>query len=151
MVRNPEFACALLDRLLEINELYLERYLGEIGEFVDVLQLADDLGQQQGPLMPLAQYRKIIRPRQKELFRFVKERTDAYFFYHTCGSVIQYVPDLIQLGVDILNPVRTRLWSLKNVVHPEALQWVDVLEQPFFRYLVFLGRRVSSPGLPLEN
>jgi len=56
--------------------------------------------------MPLAQYRRTIRPRQKELFRFVKERTDAYLFYHACGPVMQYIPDLIQLGVDVLNPVQ---------------------------------------------
>jgi len=138
MVRNPEFACALIDRLLEINEAYLDRYLGEIGEFIDVLQLADDLGQQQGPLMPLAQYRKIIRPRQKELFRFVKERTDAYLFYHTCGSVMQYIPDLIQLGVDILNPVQVTARGMD----------LEKLKSQFGNRLTFWGGIDTQHTLP---
>ncbi len=118
MARNPEFAGALLDKLLEVNEAYLDRYLGQIGDLIDVVQLLDDLGQQQGPLMPLKQYRKIIKPRQKELFRFVKERTDGYLFYHTCGSVVQYIPDLIEMGVDILNPVQVTARGME----PEKLK-----------------------------
>jgi len=106
MVRNEEFATALLDKLLEVNEGYLDRYLEEIGEYIHVIQLADDLGHQQGALMPLQLYRRLIKPRQRKLFRFVKERTEAYLFYHTCGSVVQYIPDLIEIGVDILNPVQ---------------------------------------------
>ena len=106
MVRNEGFAAALLDKLLEINKAFLDEYLDAVGDYIQVIQLADDLGHQQGPLMPLKLYRKLIKPRQRELFRFVKDRTDAHLFYHCCGSIHQFIPDLIKIGVDILNPVQ---------------------------------------------
>jgi uroporphyrinogen decarboxylase len=106
MVRNQGFAEALLDKLLEINMAFLGEYLDAIGDYIQVIQLADDLGHQQGPPMPLDLYRRLIKPRQRELFRFVKDRTDARLFYHCCGSISQFIPDLIEIGVDILNPVQ---------------------------------------------
>ena len=106
LVSNEKFAHALLDKLLEINMEFLEDYLKAIGDYIQVIQLSDDLGQQNGPLISLDVYRKFFKPRQKELFSFVKERTDAFLFYHSCGSVYQFIPDLIDVGVEILNPIQ---------------------------------------------
>ena len=64
-------------------------------------------GERQGdPLMSFDLYRTVIKPRQKELFGFIKKRTDAYLSYHSCGSIFQFIPDLIEVGVDILNPIQ---------------------------------------------
>ena len=106
LVTNERFAHALLDKLLELNMAFMDEYLGAIGEYIQVVVMGDDLGTQKAPLISLDLYHKYLKPRQKELFSFVKERTDAYLFLHTCGSVYQFIPDLIEVGVDILNPVQ---------------------------------------------
>jgi len=106
LVSNEKFANVLLDKLLEINMEFLADYLKAIGDYIQVIQLSDDLGQQNGPLISLDVYRRFFKPRQKELFSFVKERTDAYLFYHSCGSVYRFIPDLRDVGVDILNPIQ---------------------------------------------
>ncbi len=106
LVTNERFVNALLDRLLELNMEFFEEYLGAVGPYVDVVPCGDDLGTQTGPLISPALYRKYLKPRQRELFASVKERTDARLFLHTCGGVYDVIPDLIEVGVDILNPVQ---------------------------------------------
>ncbi|MGD2174385.1 MAG: uroporphyrinogen decarboxylase family protein, partial [Candidatus Brocadiaceae bacterium] len=106
LVTDESFATALLDRILELRMAGLESFLGEVGDYIHVIRLGDDLGQQGGPLIAPPLYRRLVKPRQRELIRFIKARTDAYVFYHTCGSVVEFVPDLIEIGVDILNPVQ---------------------------------------------
>ncbi len=100
------FATALLDKLLELRMAGLQDFLGQVGGYIHVIRLGDDLGQQGGPLISPPLYRRVVKPRQRELIQFVKERTDAYVFYHTCGSVVEFVADLVEIGVDILNPVQ---------------------------------------------
>jgi uroporphyrinogen decarboxylase len=68
--------------------------------------MGDDLGTQNGPQMSPKTYRKVIKPYHQELFAFVRERTEARIFLHTCGSVYRLLPDLIEAGVEILNPVQ---------------------------------------------
>jgi len=144
MVRNRGFAEALLDKLLEINKAFLGEYLDAVGDYIQVIQLADDLGHQQGPLMPLDLYRRLIKPRQRELFRFVKDRTDASLFYHCCGSIRQFIPDLVEIGVDILNPVQV---SARDM---DAAR----LKADFGNHLTFWGgvdtQRVLPRGSPEE-
>jgi len=106
LILNPDFACALMDKLLEWNLSFLDHYLGAIGDWIQVLQLSDDLGHQEGLLLSPEMYRKYIKPRQAELIRFIRKRTNAFIFYHTCGAVFELIPDLIEIGVDVLNPVQ---------------------------------------------
>jgi len=91
---------------------FFEDFLASVGKYIQVVVGGDDLAMQEGPLISLDLYRKLIKPRQKELFSFIKKRTAAYLFYHSCGSVSQFIPDLIEVGVDILNPVQV---SAKNM------------------------------------
>ncbi|MFQ6097932.1 MAG: uroporphyrinogen decarboxylase family protein [Armatimonadota bacterium] len=106
MVTNQRFTNALLDKLLALNIAFFDEYLGAVGPYVQVVMCGDDLGGQNGPLISLDLYRKYIKPRQRELFSYVKSRTDAYLFFHTCGAVYSFIPDLIEVGVDVLNPVQ---------------------------------------------
>jgi len=112
LVVNQDFAEALLDKLLEFWLGFFDRFLASVDEYIQVVVVGDDLAMQEGPLISLDLYRKLIKPRQKELFSFIKKRTPAYLFYHSCGSVSQFIPDLIEVGVDILNPVQV---SAKNM------------------------------------
>jgi len=106
LVTDERFAKALLDRLLELRLAQLGDFLDAVGEFIHVMRLGDDIGQQGGPLISPPLYRRLVKPRHREIIRFVKARTDARIFYHSCGSVVEFVPDLIEIGVDILNPIQ---------------------------------------------
>jgi len=103
---NKDLAHALFTRILDVRKGNAEIYLGEVGDYLDVIQLGDDLATQNGPAMSPALYREMVKPYQAELFRFVKERTPAKLYYHSCGAVTSLIEDLIEIGVDALNPVQ---------------------------------------------
>jgi uroporphyrinogen decarboxylase len=105
-IENPAFCEALLDRTLEFWLGYYREFLKEIGDLVDVVMIGDDIGGQSGPLFSPKFYRSIVKPRQKKLVQHIKSLTPAKVWYHTCGSVRQLIPDLLDNGIDILNPVQ---------------------------------------------
>ena len=104
---NPRFAGALMDRVLEIHMQIAQHLLAALGDLVDVVLYADDMGFQDRPIMSPSMFRKLVKPRQKRFLRFVKARTGAKILYHTCGAVYPLIPDFIEAGVDVLNPVQT--------------------------------------------
>lgn len=106
MIENPAFCEALLDKTLAFWIDYYTLFMAEIGDLVDIVMIGDDLAGQSGPLFSPEFYRKIVKPRQKRLVRHIKSLTDAKIWYHTCGSVTQYIGDLLDNGIDILNPVQ---------------------------------------------
>jgi uroporphyrinogen decarboxylase len=106
MIENPAFCEALLDKTLAFWLDYYDGFLAEIGDLVDVVMIGDDIGGQSGPLFNPEFYRKIVKPRQKKLVRHIKSLSPAKVWYHTCGSVADYIPDLLDNGIDILNPVQ---------------------------------------------
>ncbi len=106
MMDNPAFCEALLDRTLAFWIDYYTGFMAEIGDIVDVVMIGDDVGGQSGPLFSPEFYRKIVKPRQKKLVQHIKSLTKANIWYHTCGSVVEYIPDLLDNGIDILNPVQ---------------------------------------------
>jgi uroporphyrinogen decarboxylase len=107
LVLNQKLIEAIMDRVLEIFVERTENIMAEIGEFVDIVYVADDLGAQNGPLFSPEVYRKILKPRQKRLFEAIKRKSNVKILYHTCGSVVEFIDDLAEIGVDILNPVQT--------------------------------------------
>lgn len=107
MVLNPGLIEAIQDRVLEIFMERTRAIMNEISEFVDIVYVADDLGAQNGPLFSPQAYRKILKPRQKKLFETIKHGSDVKILYHTCGAVVEFIDDLAEIGVDILNPVQT--------------------------------------------
>lgn len=104
---DPERLCVIFDRLLEFYFALGDILFDEVGEYADVVICSDDISGQNGPLISPELYRKYIKPRQSKLFNYVKSKTKAKLMYHTCGTVIPFVDDLIDIGVDILNPVQT--------------------------------------------
>ena len=103
---NQEMLGYLMDVVLEMKIAYWEKALAEAGPFVDVVVEADDFAGQSSMLISPASYRKIAKPRHKKLFDFIHQRTRAKVFFHSCGAVRPVIPDLIEVGVDILNPVQ---------------------------------------------
>jgi uroporphyrinogen decarboxylase len=96
----------ILDKILEIKLDFWDMVLSEIGEFIDVVCERDDLGTQRSPIISLDMYRKHMQPRQKQLYNLIKRKADVKIFFHSCGSVFRFIPDFIEEGVDILNPIQ---------------------------------------------
>ncbi len=106
MIERPEVLETLLDRTLRFWLDWFAGFLREAGDVVDVIMIGDDLAGQDGPLFSPRIYRESVKPRQKALVRFIKERTSARIWYHSCGAVAGYIPDLLDNGIDALNPAQ---------------------------------------------
>ncbi len=106
LMAEPAFA----DRLMsQITDIYIEscnNYLDEVGEYIQVFTYWDDVASQNGWMIRPETYRKRIKPLQKKLVEAIKKKTDAKLFYHSCGATYDLIPDLIEIGFDILNPVQ---------------------------------------------
>ena len=106
MIERPQVLEAIIDRTLQFWLDWFRLFLDEAEDIVDVIMIGDDLAGQKGPLFSPAIYRSIVKPRQKRLVQYIRSRTKAKIWYHSCGSVLQYIPDLIDNGIDALNPVQ---------------------------------------------
>ncbi len=103
---QPEFCEALLDQTLKFWLDWFRVFLDEVGDLVDVIMIGDDLAGQTGPLFRPDFYRSVVKPRQKQLAQYIRSRTEAKVWYHTCGACTEYIPDLMDNGIDVLNPVQ---------------------------------------------
>jgi uroporphyrinogen decarboxylase len=139
---NPEFCEALLDRALEIQLAMAEETLAAVGNTVDILYLADDYGIQTGPLISPALFRQFFKPRMARLIRFLRERSPAAIAFHSCGSVYALIPDFIEVGVQILNPIQVAAADMDTAR----------LRREFGKQLAFWGaidtQRVLPAGSP---
>lgn len=133
-VEDPEFCAAMLDRTLQFWMDFYTGYMKEVGDLVDVIMIGDDLAGQRGPLFSPLFYRAVVKPRQKRLVQHIKSLTRAKIWYHTCGNCSVYIPDLIDNGVDILNPVQIGLEDME----PAALK------ARFGRQIVFWGGGIDA-------
>jgi uroporphyrinogen decarboxylase len=134
LLTAQEFA----DRLMEtITDIYIEscnNYLEQVGPFIQVFTFWDDLAGQNGWIINPEVYRKMIKPKQKRLVEAIKKKTDAKLFYHSCGATRSLIPDLIEIGFDILNPVQV---SAKGMNTRE-------LKAEFGKDIVFWGGGVDT-------
>jgi uroporphyrinogen decarboxylase len=106
MIEQPELCELLLDKMLEYWKAFYTGFLTRAGDLVDVVMIGDDLAGQSGPLFSPDFYRSVVKPRHRALVSHIKSLTTAKIWYHTCGSVVRIIPDLIDNGIDILNPVQ---------------------------------------------
>ena len=106
MLADEDVAAALLDQTTKMILDYLENYLPLVSDYIDVMSYGDDLATQESLLFSPETYRKLVKPRQAKVFRYIKEHSHAKIFYHCCGSAIRMLDDMIDAGVDILNPVQ---------------------------------------------
>jgi len=77
-----------------------------VGQYVQIVFVGDDLAEQKGPAIRPSIYRSLIKPRHRKLFKFIKSKADVKLCYHSCGSVVPFIDDLVEMGVDILTPVQ---------------------------------------------
>ncbi|MFC2075531.1 uroporphyrinogen decarboxylase family protein [candidate division KSB1 bacterium] len=105
---NPGYVTGLMDRIVDLHIRYWDNLLPLLGDTVLVIRSQDDMGGQGGLLFSADMYRRYIKPRHQRLFNFMKSRAkgEVFLFMHSCGAVRELIPDLIEVGVDILNPVQ---------------------------------------------
>ncbi|MDH7499937.1 MAG: uroporphyrinogen decarboxylase family protein [candidate division NC10 bacterium] len=106
LLLHPVFAEALMDKVLEIQRIIGERMIEAGNGHFDLLFYGDDLAFQGGPMMSLELYRKMIKPRHRQLFSHLKSKARVPLVFHSCGSVYPLLEDLIEIGVDCINPVQ---------------------------------------------
>ncbi len=104
---EPERAHRFLDKLLEIHLRNLDSFLAAAGDSIDVILFGDDLGMQSGPQVSPLMYREFFKPREQVMWKRVKQRTPHLrIMLHCCGGVREILPDLIDAGLDAINPVQ---------------------------------------------
>lgn len=106
----------MLDILVEMHLEGLEKKCRALGDIVEVIRFGDDLGMTSGPFMDLETFRRLFKPRYKILCDYVKKNSNMKIFLHSCGSIKQYIPDLIEVGFDIINPVQTNCYEMDPAI-----------------------------------
>lgn len=114
LVIDPDFADRLLDRITQVLKQMWTRYLREVGPFVQLAYVTDDLGTQTSLLMSPELFRARIKPRMKELHDHIKSQADVKLMMHTDGAVLPIIEDIIDMNVDILNPVQTSTRGMED-------------------------------------
>ena len=145
LVAEPKFADRLMERITDIYIESCNNYLDELGQYLQVFTFWDDVCGQDGWLIRPDLYRKMIKPKQRRLVEAIKKKTDARLFYHSCGATFDLIPDLIDLGFDILNPVQVSAKGMDT----------RRLKETFGKDIVFWGggvdtQRVLPFGKPAE-
>jgi uroporphyrinogen decarboxylase len=106
LASEPEKAHKFLDGLVEIYMPKLEKFLGAVGEYIDIIRFGDDLGMQNGPQISPRMYREFFKPRHKLMWNRAKQLAKVKVMLHCCGGVRELLPDLIDAGLDAINPVQ---------------------------------------------
>ena len=121
MKLDPKFYHQLSGKLLEIGTAVHEQFFSGIGQYLDGVNIHDDLGTQTGLFMSHDDYVQFIKPYTAEIIKTIRKyiRPEAKIILHSCGSVYDAIPDLIEIGVDVLNPVQPLArnmepWRLKK-------------------------------------
>jgi uroporphyrinogen decarboxylase len=132
--RNVE---KLLDELLKRHLATLEKVCNAVGDIVDIIRFGDDLGMTSGPFMDAETYRSLFKPRHKILCDFVKEHSQMHTFIHSCGSISLLMPDLIDAGIEIFNPVQTNAYRMEP----------EFLKKEFGKDCTFWGGGIETAGV----
>lgn len=145
LLLQPDEVERLLDALMDIHLDTLEHVCDAVGDVADIIRFGDDLGMDTGPFMKPATYQKLFKPRHKILCDYVKEHSSMHTYLHSCGSIYRLIPDLIDAGFEVLNPVQTSSRDMEP----------DRLKKEFGADVTFWGggadtRRVINHGTPDE-
>ena len=118
---DPKFYHQLSEKLLEIGLAVNEQFFGGIGQYLDGANVMDDLGTQESLFMSHDDYVQFVKPYTVEIIKNIRKhlRPEAKIIIHSCGSVYKAIPDLIEIGVEVLNPVQPLArnmepWRLKK-------------------------------------
>ena len=142
---NPDLTECIMDKVVELKIAYWERALSEAGEYADVVIEADDMAGQDRMLISPDIYRRLIKPRHAQIHAFIKKQAPVKLWFHSCGAIRPVIGDLIETGIDILNPVQ------KSAAGMDLVE----LKREFGKDLSFWGggvdtQRVFGNGTPQQ-
>lgn len=145
LLLHPEYVLMLQRKLTDVKIKYWNSVLSEVGDLVDIVVETNDAGSEQGPLVSPKLFRKYAVPFMKELYSFIKKKAShVKILFHSCGSVYDVIPDIIETGVDILNPIQVSAKKMDS----------KVLKKEFGKDLTFWGgidtQKVLPRGTPEE-
>ena len=126
MHENPGLVEELLDRLEELCFEMLERLLADHKDRIDAIGISDDCGGERGMFISPEHWRRFLKPRHRRLYERIRE-AGKYAYLHTCGNVTPNIPDLIDIGLNMLQPIQ-----------PEAMDIFE-LKRRFGRDLCLVG------------
>lgn len=129
LASEPDEVDRLLDALLERHMATLEQVCAAVGDVADIVRFCDDLGADRGTLMSPATYRRFFKPRQQIMLDYVHSHSTMHTFLHSCGSIYHILPDLIEVGFEVFNPVQITARNME----PQRLK------QEFGRDVTFWG------------
>ena len=127
----------LLDKLLENHMDFLAKICDAVGDLVEVIKFGDDLGTNTGPFMPNEIYNEFFKPRHKIMCDYVKANSSAHTMLHCCGGIYDLIPELIEAGFEILNPVQINAFNME----PERLK------KEFGKEVTFWGGGVNTQSV----
>lgn len=138
MATNKSLAGVLFDKLVELKLSFWEMALPKLADVVDIISQADDYGTQASQIISPRMFRDQLKPRWKVIFDHLRLLApNVWRFFHSCGNVRPLIPDYIELGVEILNPVHIRATGME----PTALK------RDFGDALVFWGGGIDTQGV----
>jgi len=136
---HPEYIAAVTDLNLAHQFATQGRLLERIGPYVDLVYLmGEDYASQDGPLMNPKVYREIFVPRQRKVVEFARQNTSAPLMMHQDGAIYQWIPDIVDIGIDVLNPIQLSAKGMGDTAK---------LKKEFGENLSFLGGGVDTQGV----
>ncbi|MDA8216094.1 MAG: hypothetical protein M0Z94_00600 [Dehalococcoidales bacterium] len=135
---DRRFAEALIDAVTDVIVARLQRVLREVGDLVDVICWGDDVSIQQGPMISLEMFRQVVKPRYRRVMAALRQATTAKVYFHSCGSVYWLIPELIDLGVDVLNPIQVSAANMDDTAR---------LKREFGQDICFWGGGCNSQSV----
>ncbi len=142
---NPQEVNRLLDELMKRHMDLLAHVCEAVGDVIDIIKFGDDLGSNNGPLIPAETYNDFFKPRHKQMCDYVKSNSAMHTMLHCCGGIYELIPELIDAGFEILNPVQI------NALNMEPVR----LKKEFGKDITFWGggadtRNVLNNATPVE-
>jgi uroporphyrinogen decarboxylase len=139
LVIDPDFATSLIEGMYHYQLQRYSLFLQEVGEYLDIIFVGDDLATAENVIMNPQTYRNLIKPYHKEYFKNLKKLAPkAKLLYHSCGSILNFIPDLIEIGVDILNPIQVSAQGMDT----------KILKDKFGKEISFWGAIDTTQVLP---
>lgn len=142
---DEENVQALIEQLMIRHMETLKNVCSAVGDIVDILRFGDDLGMDSGMFMSREKYQKLFKPYHTQLNEYVHNHSKMKTFLHSCGSLYPIIPDLIEAGYDVLNPVQTTAYQMDP----------NILKREFGKDITFWGggcntRTVLNHASPKE-
>ncbi len=140
LIESPEIAECILEHIFAVDHAVFSRILREVGDHIDLMYVAEDLGTQQSLLMSPRLFRRFLKPRMAKLIALAHSY-GVRVMHHDDGAMRPMIPDLIEAGVDILNPIQWRCAGMDR----------EGLARDFGDKLIFHGGMDNQHTLPFGS